>query len=69
MVKSDFLRVYVGALIMFLTYRIVFSYVLTTLQTAEKIIQEENELSNNQKINPSGSNLSVKKPLKGIKVR
>lgn len=69
MVKSDFLRIYVGALMMFLTYRLVFCFVLSTLQAAEKIIQEENELSNNQKVNCRGGDLIKKKPLKGALVR
>ena len=72
MVKSDFLRIYVGALIMFLTYRLVFCFVLKTFQAAEKIIQEENELSNNQKVNQKvncrGGDLIKKKPLKGALV-
>ena len=69
MVKNDFLRIYVGALIIFLTYRVVFCFVLNTLQTAEKIIQEENKLSNNQKVKYRGGDLSIKKPLKDALVR
>ena len=53
---------------MFLTYRLVFCFVLSTLQAAEKIIQEENELSNNQKVNCRGGDLIKKKSLKGALV-
>nr|YP_009029087.1 hypothetical protein [Cylindrotheca closterium]YP_009029152.1 hypothetical protein [Cylindrotheca closterium]AGH28622.1 hypothetical protein [Cylindrotheca closterium]AGH28683.1 hypothetical protein [Cylindrotheca closterium] len=43
MVKSDILRFYVGVLVMFLTYRLVFSLVFNTLETAEQIALQEKQ--------------------------
>lgn len=67
MVKSDILRFYVGVLVMFLTYRLVFSVVLTTLETAEQIALQEKQgnLSYDKKSTGSTDSKIISNNLRG----
>lgn len=50
MEKQTFLKVYTGAFVIYLSYRLVFYLVLTTLQGAEEIIENENKKTDNDKV-------------------